>query len=202
MALPEFVASSNYAGNPGGLSVSISKPTGVVEGDFLVAVVFRYNNNDVSAPSGWTLVASGKTATIGHAILTKVAGASEPSSYSFPTSNTAYSSGAILAYRGGLNELTDVGSVTQNTSTASISAPSMSTAATGILLAAFGGFFGGNPSVSSGPSGMTQRVARNVTDARIAIYDLSPSPSGNTGSRSLSWSGNSSYNIGIQLKIR
>lgn len=201
VSLPEFVASATAAGSAGGFSFSINKPTGTTEGDFMIALVFKYNGT-TGTPSGWTEIAKTTTGTIRYGLYLKVAGASEPSSYTFPLLDTGFYAASILTYRGGLGEVTDIGAPTQNSSSSSISAASMSTASKGVLMAAFAGFFSGNPSVSSGPSGMTQRSARNVTDARTAIYELSPSPAGSTGSKSLSWTGVSGNNLGIQLKIR
>lgn len=87
-------------------SVTVNKPTGVAEGDLLIAQVFhRATGYSTGVPSGWTLIRS-SLATTGSfgaqrlEVYTKTAGASEPANYSwtFPSSASRYAAG-IVAYR-------------------------------------------------------------------------------------------------------
>lgn len=86
-----------YAG-----SLTISKPTGTTSGDLLIAVI---GGTKSSTPSGWTQLSdvdSGGSST-GHVyVYYKIAGGSEPSSYTFNQSGSSsfYTPGAILCYRG------------------------------------------------------------------------------------------------------
>ncbi|MFM7310452.1 MAG: hypothetical protein ACKOZY_07570, partial [Flavobacteriales bacterium] len=84
-------------------TVTINKPTGVVAGDMMIANIGNFFNgtNTSATSSGWTLIA-GTDVDRGRAtLLYKIAGASEPASYTFDV--TAFSSaatGAIVAFSG------------------------------------------------------------------------------------------------------
>lgn len=85
-------------------SLTITKPTGVVAGDVLIANIAQ-RNNGTTAPSlsGWTLISSGAIdggTTLG-AVLYKVAGASEPANYAFTLGSGANNNdGSIVAFSG------------------------------------------------------------------------------------------------------
>lgn len=94
------------AGSVSSGSFSISKPGGVQSGDFMIASVAVYGTGvSVTAPTGWTAVdqISDGDGTSRLTILTRVAGASEPSSWSgtftYTTQFPSYSSVACAAYR-------------------------------------------------------------------------------------------------------
>lgn len=83
-------------------SLTINKPTGTASGDLLIAVI---GGTKSTTPSGWTQLADVDTgsSSVGHAyVYYKIAGGSEPSSYTFNQtgSSSFYSPGAIVAYRG------------------------------------------------------------------------------------------------------
>jgi hypothetical protein len=87
-------------------SLTISKPTGVVAGDVMIVTIAQLGNNTTDPTcSGWTLVdgailRSGGTLNYG-AVLYRIAGSSEPSSYTFTLgSGVTSASGAILAFSG------------------------------------------------------------------------------------------------------
>jgi hypothetical protein len=88
-------------------SLSINKPTGVVQGDVLIAVISQGGNN-TTAPTctGWTLIAStnlGGTGVRYGAVLYRIAGATESAtnSYTFTLgSGTSHAVGAINAFYG------------------------------------------------------------------------------------------------------
>ncbi|MFM9056028.1 MAG: hypothetical protein ACKOQY_04985, partial [Bacteroidota bacterium] len=87
-------------------SITINIPTGVEQGDVMIANISSYINGNNTTPatlSGWTQVSSVQTGdTRGYAtILYKVAGASEPTSYTFTIeANSTAASGAIVAFSG------------------------------------------------------------------------------------------------------
>ncbi|WP_330242018.1 hypothetical protein [Streptomyces sp. NBC_00525] len=78
-------------------SLNINVPSGTVEGDFMVAIVSTWAGATVSAP-GWTVETYATTTNLSSWILTKVAGASEPSSYVFSWSGAASANGGIITY--------------------------------------------------------------------------------------------------------
>jgi hypothetical protein len=83
-------------------AISIAKPAGTTTDDVLVAMITVRGAPIISAPSGWTLIRSDTSGTVIHqALYRKVAGGSEPASYSFTFDREiAASVGIIAAYSG------------------------------------------------------------------------------------------------------
>lgn len=84
-------------------SNTCSKPTGVQEGDLMIASVVTENQGDtITAPTGWKDCGEGKQASGYHAAQSfyKIAGASEPASYQFNFSGTGDNTVIISAYEG------------------------------------------------------------------------------------------------------
>jgi hypothetical protein len=88
------------------VSLTITKPTGVVAGDILIANLAQVNSLTApTAPAGWTLI-DGRSLAGGTnryaAIFYKVAGGSEGANYIFtvPTGTTVTVIGAIVAFSG------------------------------------------------------------------------------------------------------
>src|SRR5688572_3253924 len=90
------------------------KPTGTVEGDFMLALVWAYEETVTSAPTGWTLEAQNNTIDVegepevfNSYLYSKFAGSSEPSDYTWVTSTdtgpTPNRRVVILTYRGVLS---------------------------------------------------------------------------------------------------
>ena len=92
---PEFIASAQRQNASTSANLTIDKPAGTLEGDLMVAFLAA-GGGDWGHPSGWTEVGD----TNGYAVSYKVAGASEPSSYTFSLSSSLFRlSGAIVTYR-------------------------------------------------------------------------------------------------------
>src|SRR3989454_7699386 len=137
---------ANQCGSGGQNTLTIGRPAGVVSGDLLVAAISVRSANP-STPSGWTLVWCGNSSsstggttcpsssTVSLAVYWKVAGASEPSTYSGWTT-TQKAAGVITAYYN-VNTSTpiDVQNGTGYTSSVtSLSTPSITTAVANTLL--------------------------------------------------------------------
>lgn len=95
--------SSSTASGVNVTSLALAKPAGVAAGDFLLARVA--NRNQVGAtiapPAGWSLLRSDQSASqLKSFVLFKVAGASEPASYSFGVSIASNAAGSIMAFSG------------------------------------------------------------------------------------------------------
>src|SRR5712692_10241790 len=86
----------------GGATVTISKPTGTLSGDVMVAhVVVRTAGNTITPPTGWHLVLRQDSASsISTASYVKVAGATEPASYTWSFGTAGEASGGIASYIG------------------------------------------------------------------------------------------------------
>jgi hypothetical protein len=97
-----FVAASSAAtsGN-GGSSLAISKPTGVASGQVLLATITATKAQALTAPSGWTVVQDTTLGTTMRQITYyRVAGGSEPASYSWDLGGSRQASGGIADYSG------------------------------------------------------------------------------------------------------
>jgi hypothetical protein len=97
-----FVAASNAASNGGGTtSLSITKPAGVASGDVMLATVAAMGTGALTAPSGWAAVQDTTLSTTMRQITYyRVAGGSEPTSYSWELGSKRQASGGISDYRG------------------------------------------------------------------------------------------------------
>jgi RHS repeat-associated protein len=82
-------------------TMSISKPTGTVANDLLVAQIAAGDNATITPPSGWTAVTGGEvtSGTTRLKLYYKVAGASEGSSYHFDFSVSSKHVGAVTTLR-------------------------------------------------------------------------------------------------------
>jgi len=97
-----FVAPSSAATSGGGAtSLVIAKPTGVVSGQVMVATVTATGTGALTAPSGWAVVKDTTlSATMRQIAYYRVAGGSEPASYSWSLGTTRQASGGIADYSG------------------------------------------------------------------------------------------------------
>ncbi len=94
-------ASSNAAASG---SLTINKPAGTVANDVLIAgVAVRPQNGTITAPAGWTLIRRLDNPNPNQSSLVtyyKVAGASEPASYTWSFSTSTGAAGGIQAFSG------------------------------------------------------------------------------------------------------
>lgn len=85
-------------------TLTINKPTGVVQGDIMIANIGNYCNGCTQTTAsllGWTAIAGTDLSRGRATLLYKIAGASEPNSYSFSvTSTTTLAVGGIVAFSG------------------------------------------------------------------------------------------------------
>lgn len=196
-ALPEFVSSSINSLN--GTSITVTAPSGIQNGDLLVAVVVRSNTSGftITPPTGFNAQCFENTADNTLVIASKVA-ASESGNYTFTWSGTATdTAAAILVYRNA-TQVNTVGSKASSGSASAITASSITPTFRGVLVGAFA-----TPTVSrtvtSAPSGMTQRAFVNA-NATLAVYDQSPQEASASGSKAITFSGAANI-AGILLQI-
>jgi hypothetical protein len=84
-------------------SVTVNRPTGVVAGDIMFANVANFINATQTSASctGWTVIAGTDMSRGRATLLYKIAGASEPASYTFTvTTGSSAATGAIVAFSG------------------------------------------------------------------------------------------------------
>jgi prepilin-type N-terminal cleavage/methylation domain-containing protein len=85
----------------GATSLTIAKPTGVVQNDLLFAYIGHLNATDrLNAPAGWTQIGRNKNGSVNQALFYKVAGASEPANYTFTLTASSRFGVSINAFRG------------------------------------------------------------------------------------------------------
>lgn len=187
--VPEFVEAA-AARATSGATVTISKPTGTVEGDLMTAVIFGAVAG--TSLSGWTVELIDTAQTFDIAVLSKKAGPSEPSSYTFTATVTGGRNGAILTHRGGTGAVDVVGPYALSSTASSIVA-----AQAGTLIGVFCTATG-SATVTSPPAGMTLRSSYNPYYSVFA-FDLTPSSAGATGSKTCTLSSASVYSLLLQI---
>ena len=167
--------------------ITVPRPSGVSAGDVLVSCLVT-NGREVASggtPAGWISLASVTTVSNPHLFgYYHVAGASEPSSYSWMLSASVASSGGIARYSGvSLTQPVD-GSVSTASGGAALAAtvPGVTTASAGDMLVGCLGAntSSGNVSITA-PSGMT--TAWDLGGKRQQLADQPLSAAGATGDR-------------------
>lgn len=180
--------------------ITLSKPTGVVQGDVMVANIgFNSVNNTndiISVPASWNLIGTALSSdgALRLRMYYKVATSSEPSSYTWTmsTGNAGFN-GGILAYSGvSTSSPIDTNAVSiamDNNISSSAHAASGVTATAGETVLVF--FNGVNPSANWGstsswgattPTTTSRVTASNTTNRMMRAFDLQVVASGATGS--------------------
>jgi hypothetical protein len=115
MAITQIGGTNNGTATSG-TSVTITKPTGVAEGDVLTALLST-TNQTFTAPAGWTRLATGGNSSNWSVdVWYKVAGPSEPASYGFSVPVAGIIVGAMNAWRG-VNNADPIGALHAETVT-------------------------------------------------------------------------------------
>lgn len=133
-------------------SITVSKPTGVVEGDVMVAQITVSSSAGSIPPSGWSLIRN-LVASFSHSTATyyKVAGASEPVSYTWTIGCGCWETAAIIAYSG-----VDIASpIDAENGQLGSSTPPVTTTVPGDMIVTF--FSANNGGTWTPPLGMTER---------------------------------------------
>lgn len=181
---PTFQSSSNATD---GADVVCAKPTGTASGDLLVALVDAYDDNTVTVapPAGWSTQSGPDRRTTGNLITSyvfyKIAGGSEPSTYTFDDTPDKYTNCIILRYSGAdpATPLLAATSTNNGTVTTRTGTGITTTRDNSVLLFFSVGYSGGLPGDSE-PTGMTMR---DTVDGVTAVYDQVITTAGATGNR-------------------
>ncbi|MBU1044156.1 MAG: DUF2341 domain-containing protein [Candidatus Omnitrophica bacterium] len=101
--VPVFMAYSQASATSGG-TINVTKPSGTVQGDLLIASYVSDDIYTLTAPSGWTLIQGGYSNPVDNTpsfgVWYKIADASEPTSYTFSSGGNDDQYVAILRYQG------------------------------------------------------------------------------------------------------
>jgi hypothetical protein len=160
---PTYQSLATATRGSNGTSLTINKPTGTTQGDLLIAILSKDGTGAINTPSGWTLINEGSSGTgsgnIRLGVFYKVAGASEPSSYTITWSDSEQAVGAILRYSNFCtgNPINVSGSATGGSNTPT--APSVTTTVADTLVLRIYGADGDLGAGAGYPSGHTGRFS-------------------------------------------
>lgn len=195
--LPEFVASASQQNTSSGGTLTINKPTGTVEGDLMIAVMAADGD-----ARGWTDATFSAVADQGATrptlrVAYKVAGPSEPTSYSFTTSAADRRlGGCIITYRHATYDTIGGFASGQNP----LILPGVIASESQSILIASGAKEQGGGTVST-PDGMTARVIDDDGTGPSYIVCDQTVDAGPTGTRSMT-AGSGPGSAGIMLVIK
>ena len=206
---PEVRSTSSSSANHPATSIGIAKPAGAVQGDLLLAVVAHQSGQatNLNPPAGWTAVpntdySDGNNARI-HSWY-KVAGAAEPSSYTFALAGSGQAiGGGILAITGasGTPINASLGQVTP-TNSLYLTAPSITTTVAKTLLV-YGGTVN-QPLFVTPPPFMRERFDAGTAgeyNVRTEVATQAIASTGPTGVRTGYVSGSGARGAAILLAI-
>ena len=177
----EFVASAQ-AQNAVTSTVVISKPTGVQQGDLLIAFCAAGNDRNWTGDTGWTEVVD-QTVKPSLRVAYLVAGASEPSSYTFTLNGNSSASGVIAAFRYAAYDT--IGSIATNSSTSVQTAPAITLSSANSAILAFFAHDSTSRTWSNPTSGLVSTATDSDGNApSFALYRQLNLSSGSTGTRS------------------
>lgn len=193
MMPPEFVGAIE-ARAASGSSLNVPAPAGIERGDTLVAfVVMNASSRAASTPSGWVSIDAEASSNPSFASFYRIAGASEPSSYTFSFDGGGATRIAIIAVRN-VSGVGGFGALTRDSLIATITAPSVSLRSRSMLLCGY--FSNQAPNtmlpIASAPSGMTPAIISSDSPnggPTIAAYWQFPATN---GAKTLTWAANGS----------
>jgi hypothetical protein len=185
--------------------LTVDAPAGLTSGDVMVAAIVVRSDATISTPTGWTLVRSDVSgSSLRQSAYVKVAGGSEPGSYTWTFSaQTPAAAGSIAAYTGvDTTTPVDVSGGQANASSSSVVAPSVTTTIANALVV--GLFATANDGTFSPPSGMTERTdvpVDGTAQATASLADVSQASAGASGTKTATASV-SAVNIGALVALR
>lgn len=166
-----------------GTSTTVTKPTGVVSGDVMLAVVTHDGSADTITATGWTIIGAYTSGTdINFAMYYRVAGGAEGSNYSFSTvSSHALAASIVAYYNVTTSPVFDDYSISTNSASTSMTGTTVFGTATANMLVFLGGIT--NNSASTPPSGMTELIDAGSSGIRVYVAHQTLAASGETGSK-------------------
>lgn len=178
-----FVGASQAENGSGSSTLVITKPTGVAEGGLMVATVTAAGTGAVTTPSGWTVIKSLTGTTLRQVTYYKVAGGSEPASYSWSLGSSRAASGGIVDYSG-VNQTVPV-DATASTSgeSGNGSAPTVTTSAADELILAVASFATGTTVTPDAST--TERIDANSATNTTAVADFAQASAGATTAKTI-----------------
>lgn len=166
-----MVAFRSASGNTttGATSFTVTKPTGVVSGDFLAAIVFSstttVTNLSISGGTSWTALTGGTVSTgVAYRVFWKSAGGSEPASYTVNlTEADTFASCSMVAANGGSSSTPVFAVDSTQAGPSSVDTPGITpTTAADLEIRFVAALSDGSLSTWTAPGALTERDDRRV----------------------------------------
>jgi len=172
------IAVALRAASSGNTSISVTRPTGVVNNDVMYAAV-AYAGGTLTPPAGWTQIIEQTATGVTTRVYRRVA-SSEGSSYTWSLDSTDPLAVAITAYYNVDTSNPEETSASQaNTSGTSLTAPTVTPTTPSSLLLFVGGIAGDVRSTP--PAGMNEEADTGITGVGVYVADESLSTADATG---------------------
>lgn len=201
-----IAGTSTVAELASGTSITCSVPAGVTAGELLVAAVTTVNTAAIPNQTGWAKIGQGAAPSTGPstALFYRVAGASEPASYTFSGLASGHLTAEMVRVSGADNtNPLDAAAVTAGaTSSTTLTVPTMTTASAGALVVSALAVYSQSASISAASGNPATIVANSTgTGRRLVMASESRPTPGAVGSRA--WTTGSSLNwAGISVAFK
>ena len=181
---PEVISSSIASNSNSGTLLSVPAPSGIQEGDLLVAFLYA----PATGSGYWNVGAdwNEQLDQVGLAVQIKIATSAEPETYSFSTNTTVASRQAIIVCVRGGNYQGSGNLVTTLSGTTNVVAPSMSVNKNSLLFAIY--YVRSSATVNAGtPTGFSLVARNTIGSGRVHLFSRAPMPAGESGTVTSSW---------------
>lgn len=164
-------------------SIVITKPSGVVQHDLLVASIASDQTGTVTAPTGWNLIRDTQGSGVRLLVYWKAATASEPANYTWTHATTGDMSAGIAAYKGIATDTpVDIENGQTTASSTTHATPDVTTTVDCFIIASHASADAG---IWTPPSGMAERVdeGAGAEEVNLEISDVALVTPGATGTK-------------------
>ncbi len=193
---PSFVSSSRNRVTTA--ANTVTSPTGIQDGDLLVAIGLTSSpTTGITPHTGFNVINFDNDGTNNTFFAAVKTAASESGNYTFTWSAAFANTIAILVYRNA-TQVNTIGSLARGASGLTGTASTITPTYNGVLLAAF--MKEAIAAVTTAPSGMTQRVSYGNEIVSMQIYDQSQTAAA-TGSKAIVWNTSTGDLASILLQV-
>jgi hypothetical protein len=186
-------------------ALTVAKPAGLAAGDVVLATVSSRGAPKITAPAGWTLVGTTpNSTTMVQAVYSRVAGASEPASWTWTLSKTQVAVVQLDAYTG-VSTTTPVRSFAgqANASSGTVTAPAVAATNGDLAVALFGT---GRSSTFTPQAGLVERTevtsSTGSTKVSGSAADRAVTTTGTVGPFTATTPSGSAANVGQTVVLR
>ncbi len=190
--------------SPSSSSITITKPTGTVQFDLMVAAISVYGTPTITPPAGWTLLftRSGLNGSLN--VYWKLAGASEGANYNWATNATGAMAGTIISHFN-VNQSTPIDNFSSQSNSVSVSmtSPSVLSAVNLEQIMFIGAGLDTNAGTvtATATSGYTEKIDTGAGNALIYLATKQTAAAGSNAAVAMTLS-SAIANIGAQVLIR